>query len=167
MILIPPLKRPSRCNMIAIIAAMTTKRVIGKNGKLPWKIPEEMQNFKRLTTGNTVIMGRKTFESIGRPLPNRNNLVVSSTLLPQEGIIVHKTIIESLQKAKLFQKGIFIIGGATIYQEMLPFADKMYLSYIKKDYDGDAYFPEFNEDNWTIEKRENHDEFELVIYTRK
>lgn len=153
--------------MIAIIAAMTKKKVIGKNGKLPWKIAEEMQNFKRLTTGNTVIMGRKTFESIGKPLSDRINIVVSSTLHPQAGIMVCRNITAALTEATTFENDVFIIGGATIYRETIPFADIMYLSYIKQDYEGDAFFPEFNEKEWSIEKKEDHDEFELVVYHRK
>ena len=152
---------------IAIIAAMTKAHIIGKNNQLPWHIAEDLQNFKKLTAGNTVIMGRKTYESIGRPLPNRNNIVVSTMMPATDGVTICKTVPEAIEKAKAFQKDIFIIGGATIYEQTLPLADRVVISYIKKDYDGDTYFPNFSENGWNIEKREDHDEFELVVYTRK
>ncbi len=153
--------------MINIIAAMTKSRVIGKNNKLPWHIPEDLQNFKRITSGNTIIMGRKTYESIGRPLPNRNNIVISRDMPPTQGLEVCRSVQEALEKAKNYGKDIYIVGGSSIYEQTIPIADKMYLSYIKKDYDGDAFFPEFNEADWEIEKREQHEEFELVVYKRK
>ena len=153
--------------MISIIAAMTKKRVIGIKHKLPWNIPEELKNFKRLTSGNTVIMGRKTFESIGRPLPNRNNIVVSRSMQASEGITVCGDLNEAVEKGKSFGKEIFIIGGASIYEQAIEFADKMYLSFVKKDVEGDAYFPEFNQDEWSVEKKEEHPEFELVVFVRK
>ena len=152
---------------ITIIAAMTKSRVIGKNNQLPWHIAEDLQNFKKLTAGNTVIMGRKTYESIGRPLPNRNNIVISTMMPARDGVTICKTVPEAIEKAKTFQKDIFIVGGATIYEQTLPFADRLVISYIKKDYEGDTYFPNFNEDDWNIKKREDRNEFELILYKRK
>ena len=153
--------------MINIIVAMDKNRVIGKNNQLPWHISDELKNFKKFTTGNTILMGRKTFESIGRPLPNRNNVVISTSLQPTEGIDVCKNIEEGITKAKSYEKDIFIIGGAQIYKQMLPLVEKMYISYIKKEYDGDVFFPEFDENEWQIESRQDFPEFELVIYVRK
>lgn len=153
--------------MIIIIAAMAKNRVIGKDNKLPWHIAEELKNFKRLTTGNTIIMGRKTFESIGKPLPNRNNIVVSTSMNQIAGITVCKTITEALEKAKLYSKETFVIGGGAIFEQTIQIADKMYISYVKGDYDGDAFFPEFNEKEWDVEKKEEYPEFELVVYVRK
>ena len=152
--------------MIGIIAAMTKSRVIGKNNQLPWHLSDDLKNFKKLTVGNTVIMGRKTFESIGRPLPDRNNIVISSSMPPAENIIVAKTVEEALQKAESFSKEIFIIGGASVYAQSLPFADRLYLSFIKKDYDGDVYFPEFDRADWKIENKTDFPDFELVIFAR-
>lgn len=153
--------------MIAIIAAMAPNRAIGKDNKLPWRISEDLKNFKRLTSGNTVVMGRKTFESIGKPLPNRNNVVISSSFPATPGIDVCQTVDEALEKARSYRKDVFIIGGSSIYQQTIPLADKMYLSYVKKEYDGDTFFPEFDESEWKIESRENFAEFELVVYVRK
>ena len=146
---------------------MTKERVIGKKNALPWYIPEDLKNFKRLTTGNTIIMGRKTFDSIGRPLPNRKNVVISRSMEKVEGVDVCKSVEEGLQKAESYGKDIFIIGGATIYQQTLPLAEKMYISHVIKDYDGDIYFTEFNKEEWSIESREEFDEFELVVYAKK
>jgi len=152
--------------MISIIAAMTKSRVIGKNNQLPWHLSDDLKNFKKLTVGNTVIMGRKTFESIGKPLPDRNNIVISSSMPLAENITVAKTVEEALQKAESFSKEIFIIGGASVYAQSLPFADRLYLSFIKKDYDGDAYFPEFDMSEWKAESRTAFPDFELVIFAR-
>jgi len=157
--------------MVAIIAAMTKDRVIGKKGRIPWNIPEDLEHFKNTTSGNTVIMGRKTFESLGKALPNRNNIVISTSMQPIDGkglgADVCASVKEALERAKSYGKDIFIIGGSQIYHEFLTIADKMYISYIKKDYEGDTYFPTFDESQWVIEKREDHPDFELVVYRRK
>lgn len=152
---------------IIIIAAMTRDRVIGKQGKLPWHLPEDMKIFKTLTTGNTVIMGRKTFESLGEPLPNRNNLVVSTTMDNRLDLDVCGTLQHAILKAKTYGKDIFIIGGAGVYEQALPLADKMYLSLVKESYEGDVYFPEFDEKKWEIERREDHPDFQLIVYERR
>ncbi len=153
--------------MISIIVAMDKNHVIGKNNKIPWHISEEVKNFKKLTSGNTVIMGRKTFESIGRPLPDRNNIVISSSLSQIPNVDVCKTFEESIIKAKSYGKDIFIIGGGTVYEQAIPLAGKMYISYVKGEYEGDVYFPEFDEKEWHVEKKEGHAEFELLVYVRK
>ena len=147
--------------MISIIAAMDKNRVIGEDNKIPWTIPNEMKTFKDLTSGNTIIMGRKTFESIGKPLPNRNNIVLSTTMAPVDGVTVCRSM-NDLPKDHLF-----VIGGSQIYKQTIPLANKMYISYVKKEYKGDAFFPKFDETKWQIESREDHPEFELVVYVRK
>ncbi len=153
--------------MICIIAAMDKNRVIGKDNKLPWRISDDLKNFKKLTTGNTVIMGRKTFESIGKPLPNRNNIVISTSMPQTAGIDVCNSFEESIIKAKSYGKDIFIIGGAAVYEQAIPFADKMYISYVKGEYKGDVFFPEFDEKAWHVENKEEHAEFDLLVYVRK
>lgn len=152
--------------MINLVAAMTKSRVIGKNNQLPWHLSDDLKNFKKLTSGNTVIMGRKTFESLGKALPNRNNIVISSSMPPIENITVAKTVEEALQKAESFNREVFIIGGASVYAQALPFADRLCLSFVKKDYDGDAYFPEFDMAEWKTENRKDYPDFELVVFTR-
>lgn len=153
---------------VIMICALAKNRVIGKDNKLLWHIPEDLQNFKRLTLGNTVIMGLRTFESIGnKPFPGRNNIVLNFTKIEIPGVTVCTSIPEALDKAREFGKEIFIGGGASIYKQFLPFADKMYLSYVKKEYEGDVYFPEFDELEWEVVKKEDHEEFEFVEYRRK
>ena len=155
--------------MHIIIAAMTKSRVIGKNNALPWNIPEELQHFRTQTLNSTVIMGRKTYDSIGRLMPKRHNIIVSRSSPNIPGADVCSSLDEALKKAKTYNKTTFIIGGAQIFKEALDsgVVDKMYLSWIKHEYEGDTYFPEFNESKWTIEKREDHEEFEFVILKKK
>ena len=154
-----------------IIAALTKGRVIGKNNWLPWDIPEELQHFRKTTENGTIIMGRRTYDSIGRPMPKRVNIVVSAHVkqVNNDSVIVCPTVEAAISKAETFGKQIFIIGGAQIFQQALDkkLVDKMYLSYIKKEYDGDTYFPEFDESEWTVESKEPHEQFEIVKYRRK
>src|SRR3989344_7396528 len=154
--------------MIIIIAAMTKRgRVIGKEGWLPWAIPAELALFRKLTRNSTVIMGRKTYEAINRALPERHNIVVSRSkyFIPDAEVCI--SIKSALKKAKSYGKNIFIIGGAEIYRVSMPFADKMYLSFIRKEYAGDTYFPAWDEREWLVEKKEDHPEFTVVVYGRK
>ncbi|MBI1748724.1 MAG: dihydrofolate reductase [Acidobacteria bacterium] len=153
--------------MISIIAAMTKNRVIGKGNRLPWHISEDLRTFKRLTTGHTILMGRKTFESIGKPLLHRNNIVISCSLSPLDGVVVCRDLSEALQCGRAYGRDIFIIGGGDIFAQALPFTDRMYISYVKANYEGDTYFPAFSEDDWTIERKEDHADFQLVVYNRK
>jgi dihydrofolate reductase len=152
---------------VIIIAAMTADRVIGKNNALPWNIPEEMRHFRRTTAGGTVLMGRKTYESIGHPLPDRRNIIVSKTLRSVDGAEVYRSFEQGLEKAKGYGKDVFVIGGATIYAQALPLADRMILSYIKGSYSGDTYFPDFDEKEWRVEGREAFEKFEVVRYLRR
>lgn len=154
--------------MISIIAALTKDRVIGKDNKMPWYLPEDLKNFKRITKGNTIIMGRKTYESIGRPLPGRKNIVLSSTMTSDsDKLLVCGSFESVLDAAKLENKEIFIIGGANVYAQALSLTDKMYLSYVKQSYEGDTFFPEFDKNNWDITEKKNFPDFEFVVYERK
>ncbi|MCQ2604058.1 MAG: dihydrofolate reductase [Spirochaetia bacterium] len=154
---------------INIIAAMTKKRVIGLNGTLPWRLPEDLKLFKKFTTGNIVIMGRKTFDSIGRPLPNRKNFVVSAHIGEEDkkaGVFYFQTLEDAINVAQNESGGIFIIGGASIYTQALGRADRLYISMVKKDFDGDTYFPEIKPSEWHVVSTEEHDGFDLYIYER-
>ena len=125
------------------VVAMAENRVIGRNGDLPWHLPEELKLFKKLTVGHPVIMGRRTWKSLGRPLPGRQNIVVSRSLSLEEatGATVVRTIDEL---AKLDIKGeAYLIGGAQLYAELLPSCHSLYLTHLKGDYKGDTFFPEF------------------------
>jgi len=143
-----------KMNKISIIAGMTQERVIGKDGMLPWNIPEDLRNFRKYTSGNVVVMGRKTYESIisylGKPLPNRENIVVSRTMEVKEGIHVCRSFEEAMDTAQGFGKEVFIIGGTSLFVKGLEVADRLVLSWIKKDYPGDAYFPSFDVTKWKV-----------------
>ena len=142
--------------IISLIAAMGKNRVIGKNNSIPWKLPADMKRFKELTTGKPVIMGRKTFESIGRPLPNRKNIILTHEKnYKAEGcIVVHSTL--NALKAAEGNEEVMIIGGEQIFKEFLAMANRMYLTVIDEDFEGDAYFPEYNQKEWREVKREEH-----------
>lgn len=143
--------------MISIIAALDQKRGIGKDNKLLWHIPEDLQRFKRLTSGHPVIMGRKTFESIGRVLPNRTNIIVtrnSSFLIPNS--IIVNSLEEAITEAKESPgaEEIFIIGGGQIFQQAFPLALKLYLTVVDGSFDADTFFPDYSMFTKVIRKEE-------------
>ncbi len=155
---------------ICIVAAMSGKRrVIGKDNGLPWmgKVTGELKHFRTTTTGGTVLMGRNTYESIGRPLSKRNNIVVSRTMEETDGIDVCRSIDSAIEKAQSYAVPIFIIGGARIYEQTIGIADRMVLSYIKEEYGGDTFFPEFDETGWDASAPIEHEDFRVITYTRK
>ena len=135
---------------VILIVAMTRYRVIGMNNKLPWHLQEDLQRFKRFTMGYPIIMGRRTYQSIGQVLPGRDNLVISRD---RKLSIPGATVVNSLQSAirlcKQFKK-VFVIGGQQIYQDALPLADRIEMTILKKDFAGDAYFPQIEESDWDI-----------------
>lgn len=141
--------------MITIIAAIGKNNALGKNNQLIWHLPADLKRFKKITTGNSIIMGRKTFESLGKPLPNRVNIIITRNpkYTTKNGIVVH-SLKEAIKIAPK-EKQIFIIGGAQIYKQALPIADKLDLTFVHKDFDADAFFPEINLSVWEEEKREN------------
>lgn len=141
---------------IAMIAAMAKNRVIGKDNKMPWYLPEELAYFKSVTMGKPIVMGRNTFESIGRPLPGRKNIVISrDTTLEIEGVSVVNSIAGALSEAGDCDE-VMIIGGAMLYAEMLPLADILYLTEIDLETDGDAFFPAYDVMNWHKENTKKH-----------
>lgn len=153
---------------------MANNRVIGISNKLPWNLPADMGHFKKLTKGKPVIMGQKTFESIGKPLPGRTNIVLTfdKNFNPPGCFIVH-SIEEALSAAKNFPE-VMICGGASIYRQFLPLADKMYLTLIESDFRGDTYFPEFDHSDWRETERvrnepdkKNPYKYNFVILERK
>ena len=133
--------------MIAIIVAMTKDGVIGNNGQIPWYIPGEQKQFRDLTIGHKVVFGRKAFEEIGHPLPNRKTILVSSTRKIETD---NCTTISDLDKyLKNNTADLYIAGGAGIYKAALPYADVIYLTIVNVETDGDVYFPPFNHKEWT------------------
>ena len=143
--------------IISLIAAMDKNRLIGKNNSLPWNLPADMKYFRDKTKGKTVIMGRKTYESIGKPLPNRTNIIITRDQnFKAEGcIIVHST--DEAIKAAGNVEEIMVIGGSQIYKEFLPKADKMYLTFIDAEFEGDTYFPKYNIEEWKEISYEEHE----------
>ena len=141
---------------ISIIAALARNRIIGRGNAMPWRLPEDLKRFKRLTIGHAVIMGRKTFESIGTPLTGRNNIVITrSGDWSRAGCIV----VNSLEAALAAIRGpeeAFVIGGAQIYALAMPLARRLYLTEIERDFEGDAFFPEFDRSQWREVSRELH-----------
>ncbi|MEK0412159.1 MAG: Dihydrofolate reductase [Pseudomonadota bacterium] len=150
---------------------MSSNRVIGVNNTLPWHISEDLKHFKSLTTGHTIIMGRKTYESIGRPLPNRRNIVISrNTEASYEGAEVVHSIEDAFSICKNDNE-VFVIGGSNIYEQALSLVDYIYITEIKKSFSGDAFFPEINKQMWIESSRENHItndglEFSFVKYQK-
>lgn len=156
--------------MIGLIVARSKNNVIGRNGNIPWKIKGEQKQFKELTTNNVVIMGRKSYEEIGHPLPNRFNIVVSSTVdYSAENLITVKTLKEALEYTN--GKDIYIAGGYGIFKEAIPYVDKMYITEVDMEVkDGDTFFPEFNENDFDIESGEilgDEVKYKRMVYTRK
>ena len=140
--------------MVSIIVAIAANGVIGDKNSLLWHIKEDMRFFRQKTTSHPVIMGRKTYDSLGRPLPNRTNVVISRTLNHIEGC----TVVHSLEEAiALFpsEEEIFIIGGAQIYAQALDVADRMYITHIEHSYEGDTSFPEWNRAQWRLVEKES------------
>lgn len=157
---------------IIIISAIAKNNVIGRsNGEMPWHVKEEFQHFKKTTLGSPVIMGRKTFETLGKPLPGRENMIVTRDRNFHAEFAEVK-IFHSLDESIKFceyedYKKAFIIGGGEIYKQAIPVADEMILSYMKFEAQGDIYFPEFNSNDWQEISREEKEKFEIVKLIRK
>ena len=141
---------------ISLIAAMANNRIIGHDNKMPWHLPADLKHFKQVTMGKPVIMGRKTFESIGKPLPGRQNIIITR----QSGLALNGCdIVHSIEDAIALVKNIdevMIIGGGTIYESMIDKADRLYITLIELEADGDTQFPAWNEDEWSIIDEEPH-----------
>ena len=164
--------------IISIIAAMDKNRLIGKGGALPWHIPEDLKRFKKITTGHPIIMGRKTFESIGRALPQRKNIIITrdkNFKSPSETIVAN-SIDEALVSTKDDDE-VFIIGGGELFQQILPQVDKMYLTFIEYEFahnGQNTYFPSIDFNAWDEIKREvvekneqNPFKYTFVIYKKR
>ncbi|MEM7361721.1 MAG: dihydrofolate reductase [Bacteroidota bacterium] len=162
----------------SIIVAMSKNRVIGINNQLPWDMPADMRYFKRMTIGCPIIMGRKTFESMGKkPLPGRNNIILMRTppTSSPQGCDIACELKEAFEKAaKTGAKEIFVIGGGRVYEQALPMVDTLYITEIDAHIQGDTYFPDFDRSQWQEVNREKHTadaqhnyDYAFVTYTRK
>lgn len=142
---------------LSIIAAMARNRVIGRENRLPWRLPADWRRFKRLTMGHHLIMGRKTFESIGRPLPGRISIVLSGRRsYAPAGVQVAASLEDALILAQDDDE-VFVGGGAGVYRQTLSRADRMYLTLLPNDFEGDTYFPHYDESHWKVRKRDLHE----------
>lgn len=159
--------------MIAIVVAMASNNAIGKDNQLLWHITEDMKFFKSLTQGGTVIMGRKTYESIGRPLPNRRNIVVSRSVdhLDDRVDLFH-SLEEAIQAASSDEK-VFIIGGGEVYSQSLAMADTLYITLVDHLYEADTFFPTINYDEWNVVEKVDYERgasfeypFSFITYKR-
>ncbi|WP_372872975.1 type 3 dihydrofolate reductase [Shewanella sp.] len=141
---------------IAMIAAMANNRVIGKDNQMPWHLPEDLKHFKAMTLGKPVVMGRKTFESIGRPLPGRHNIVISRQAhYPCEGVSLVSSFEEAINVAGDCEE-LVVIGGGQLYKTLLPCADKLYLTEIVLDVEGDTHFPDWDDGSWEAIETTQH-----------
>lgn len=160
--------------MISIIVAIARNGVIGAGNSLIWHISEDLRRFKAITIGHPVVMGRKTYESIGRPLPNRTNVVITrQSDFKAEGCIVVHSLQEAIQRFAENEE-VFIIGGGQIYAEALPLAKRIYLTEVDADYEGDTYFPQWDRSSWQLIEQEHfpHGEkftqpFAFLTYERR
>lgn len=160
---------------ISIIVAIAKNNAIGKNNELLWHLSEDLKRFKKLTTGHTIVMGKKTFESLPtRPLPNRRSIVISDISGEKiDGCEMAYSIEEAIEKCDPDNEN-FIIGGGSIYRQFLPFAQKLYITHVFKDFEADVFFPEINYNNWELLSREDFQPtdkidfaYAFTIYSKK
>ena len=162
--------------MLSIIVAVAKNNVIGKDNKLIWHLPEDLKRFKKITSGKNIIMGRKTFESLGRILPNRKHIILSNDMemnIDDESVVV----LDDISKLKNYvdsEEENFVIGGATIYKLLMPMCDKLYITHIDEEFVGDVYFPEIDLSVWKkeivedgITNEDNPYSYKYVTYIRK
>ena len=161
--------------MLSIVVAKAKNNIIGKDNKIIWNLPEDLKHFKELTTGHTIIMGRKTFESLGGVLPNRKHIIFSQNPDFKENNENVEVVHSLLQIQDLIEgeEEAFVIGGAIIYNFLMPYVKKMYVTEINEEFDGDSFFPKINENTWKEVNREkgikdekNNLDYEFVIYER-
>jgi len=151
---------------ISLIVAMASNRVIGLNNQMPWHLSADLKKFKSITMGKPIVMGRKTFESIGRPLPGRTNIIISRNAdYRQEGCVVTNDLDSALTSACQLADEIFVIGGSALYDALLPRANRLYLTQINAAFEGDTFFPEINQDEWQELNREDIDNDPQVAFS--
>ncbi len=162
--------------MLSIIVAIANENVIGKDNKLIWHLPEDLKHFKEITTGHKIIMGRRTFESLGGILPNRKHIILCNDMemnIDDENVEVLEDI-SMLDKYINSDEECFVIGGATIYKLLMPYSNKMYITKINQDFEGDVYFPEIKDEEWEevdrqkgLKNEANPFDYDYITYIRK
>lgn len=152
--------------MIAIVVAVAENNVIGKDNQLIWHLPADLKHFKQITMGHPILMGRKTYESIGKPLPGRTSIIITRQEdYKAEGCVVVNSVEEAIKEAKQLDEQAHIIGGAEIYKQSLHLTDTIYLTRIHHSFDGDTYFPEIKEEEWEAVSEEHHEPDEKNKYS--
>jgi dihydrofolate reductase len=142
--------------MVTIMAAIAANNALGKNNQLIWHLPADLKRFKKTTLNHAVIMGRKTYESLGKPLPNRINIVITRDKnYKVEGCVIVNSLKEALKAAAEVDENPFILGGAEIYKQAMPFADKLDITFVHHQFEADVYFPEIDKTIWKETSREN------------
>ena len=162
--------------MLSIVVAKAKNNIIGKDNKIIWHLPEDLKHFKKITTGHTIIMGRKTFQSLGRVLPNRKHIIISnnpSFNVNEENVKVVHSLLE-IQDLIEGKEEAFVIGGAMIYNFLMPYVKKMYVTEIDKEFEGDTFFPKIDNNIWKeisrekgIKDEKNNLDYYFVTYERK
>ncbi|GAA4353696.1 dihydrofolate reductase [Hymenobacter saemangeumensis] len=152
--------------MVSFVVAVAENGVIGNKGDLPWsKLPDDLRHFKRLTQGHPVVMGRRTFDSLGKALPNRTNIVITRQAdWSAPGCETAPSVQAALERARAIDEEVCVIGGGEIYREALPAADVIYLTEVHHTFEGDAFFPELSPSEWREETRERHEADERHAY---
>ena len=159
---------------VSLVVAASTNNVIGRDGGLPWHLPDDLRHFKRITTGKPLIMGRRTFESIGKPLPERQNIVMTRDPdYAAEGCDVVSSVDEALELAGDAEE-VMVIGGGQVYRDFLPRADRIYMTRVQAEVQGDTLFPDFDKNAWRLVSSEHHaaDDrhgyaFEMMVFERR
>jgi dihydrofolate reductase len=159
---------------LSVIAARAKNGVIGDRDELPWKLSADLRRFRRMTTGHAIVMGRKTYDSLGRPLPDRTSIVLTrDPSYRPEGVLVASSLSQAIELAKDDDE-VFIIGGAEIYRQALPLAERLYLTEIDAEFTGDVFFPEWNADEWRLVERDdfapdetNRFGYSFLVYERR
>ena len=154
---------------VTIVAAVARNRVIGSAGGLPWHLPDDLQRFKRLTVGHVLVMGRETYESVGRPLSDRTTVVVTRNRAWDAGhdsVLVARGVREALAKAAELDDEVFVVGGARIYEAALPLADRLELTFVDAEPEGDTFFPDVDWEAWREAARERGEGWTAVTYER-
>ncbi|WP_449536640.1 dihydrofolate reductase [Ferdinandcohnia sp. Marseille-Q9671] len=160
--------------MISLLLAMDKNQLIGKDNDLPWRLPADLAYFKRVTMGHPIIMGRKTYDSIGRPLPGRENIIVTrDKTYHAEGCKVIHSIEEIVTLSENTEQELFVIGGAEIFKEILPYSDRLYITEIEEEFEGDTYFPAFDKADWKVISKEkgikdekNQYDYTFLVYEK-
>ncbi|WP_242920474.1 dihydrofolate reductase [Pontibacter liquoris] len=143
--------------MIAIVVAVAENNVIGKDNQLIWHLPADLKHFKQITMGHPMLMGRKTYESIGKPLPGRTTIIITTQPdYTAAGCLVAHSIEEALKTGRELDQQLYLIGGAEIYKQALPHVDTIYLTRLHHTFEGDTYFPELKAEDWQVVSEENH-----------